>query len=166
MQFWAGVGLGFVANVVATKFWELWTRWQAHKAAEKFVGRWEAYLLKGRTVDTMPMKGAGLSVVSLRHGWWSVNSALLDVWSEDIGEHGEIRHHDGQIVLDDTIPWVATRIDRYVDSNEVAAQKLVIGPDFNIIYVLPDPTLSTFEGNYGKHAWRRQGVVPAGEAGD
>ena len=164
IQFWAGVALGFVANMVANQCWEFWRRYQAHTAARKFVGRWEAYDLKGRGVDTEPMKDAGLTVVSLKHSWWSINSALLDVWSEDIFDNGETRYHDGHIVIHPAIPWLATRIDRYVDSNEVAGQHLVISQDFNIIYVFPDPALSTLGGVYNKHAWRRQGAAPFSKA--
>lgn len=137
LEFWAGVGLGFVANIVATKVWELWTRWQAHNAARKFVGRWEGCALKGRSVDTLPMKGAGLTVVSLRHNCLSAKSGVLDVWSEDFGDDGQARHHEGHIIVDPVTPWLATRIDRYVDSNEIAAQRLVISPDSNIVLCFP-----------------------------
>ena len=160
IEFWAGVALGFVANILASQCWEFWKRFQAHKAAAKFVGTWVAYDLKGRNVDTVPMKGAGLTEVSSRHPWWSPNAAVLDFFSQDVDANsGATRDHDGRIVIDPAIPWLATRIDRYRDSNEVAQQRLVIGRDFDTIFVFPVPAFSTLGDVYGKHAWRRKGTT-------
>ena len=68
--------------------------------------------------------------------WWSANSAVLDVRADDIDTStGEKRAHDGHIVFHQGILWLATRIDRYADSNEIAQQQLVIAADFDIVYV-------------------------------
>jgi len=69
---------------------------------------------------------------------------------------GEKRDHDGHIVFDPAIPWLATRVFRYADSNEVGEQRLVIGPDYNVVYVFPVATVSTLGDVYAKHAWRRE----------
>lgn len=102
------------------------------------------------------MRGAGLTVVSSKPHWWSDNSAVLDVRSQDIdASTGKTRDHDGHIVIDPEFPWFATRIYRYADSSEIGEQRLVIGSDLNIVYVFPIPTVSTLGDVYGKHAWRR-----------
>ena len=58
--------------------------------------------------------------------------------------------------FDLAIPWLAIRIDRYADSNEIAEQRLVTGPDYNIVYIFPVAAGSTLGDGYGKHAWRRK----------
>jgi hypothetical protein len=130
-----------IASIIANYLWELGTRWSARKAASKLVGTWEAYNIHGRTIDTAPMKGAGLTVVSLKAQWWAADSGVLDVRAEDIDDStGRTRKHDGTIVLDPTNPWLATRIDRYADSNEISQQRLEIDPkDREIVYIFPDP---------------------------
>ena len=113
--------------------------------------------MTGRTVDTTPMPGAGLTIVSSKRHWWSADSAVLDVRADDIdAASGRKREHHGHIVIDPVFPWLATRIDRYVDSNEISEQRLVIGPDFNIVHVFPVATVATLGDVYGKHAWRRK----------
>jgi hypothetical protein len=156
--FWFGVALGFIANIVASQCWDLIARYRAWKAARKLVGTWVAYNMRGRTVDTTPMLGAGLTVVSAKRHWLSADSAVLDFSSQDNLSSGETRDHSGHIVFDPAIPWLATRIDRYADSNEIAEQRLVIGPDYNIVYVFPVAAGSTLGDVYGKHAWRRKGT--------
>jgi hypothetical protein len=50
---------------------------------------------------------------SAKGHWWSANSAVLDVFSQDIDvSSGKTRDHDGHIVFDPAIPWLATRIGR------------------------------------------------------
>ena len=157
--FWFGVALGFIANIIASQCWEFIARYRAWKGARKLVGTWVAYHMRGRMVDTTPMPGAGLTVVSAKGHWLSADSAVLDVRSQDINVlSGGTRDHDGHIVFDPVIPWLATRIDRYADSNELAEQHLVIGPDHNIVYVFPVATVATLGDVYGKHAWRRKGA--------
>lgn len=157
--FWFGVAIGFIANIIASQCWELVARYRAWKTARRLVGTWVAYNIHGRTVDTTPMPGAGLTVVSARRHCLSADSAVLDVRSQDVNvSSGERRDHDGHIVFNPVVPWLATRIDRYTDSNEVAEQRLVIGPDYNIVYVFPVPAGSTLGDVYGKHAWRREGA--------
>jgi hypothetical protein len=169
-EFWAGIligaligfVLGIVASIIANYLWELGSRRRAHKAAAKLVGTWVAYNIHGRTIDAEPMKGAGLTVVSLKPQWWVADSRVLDVRSEDIDEStGRRRRHDGSIVLDSMNPWLATRIDRYADSNEISQQRLHIDPkDCNTVYIFPDPSVATLGDVYGKHAWRRQEPSP------
>jgi len=166
-EFWAGILIGaligffagILASIIANYLWELGARRKAYKAAEKLVGTWVAFNIHGRTIDTTPMQGAGLTVVSLRPRWWTANSRVLDVRAEDIdASTGRVREHSGSIVLDSGNPWLATRIDRYADSNEISQQRLHIDPqDCNLVYIFPDPTVATLGDAYGKHAWRRQG---------
>jgi hypothetical protein len=166
-EFWKGTLIGaligffagIVASIIANYFWELGARWRAYKAAAKFVGTWVAYNLDGRTIDAVPMQGAGLTVVSLNPHWWAADSAVLDVRAQDIDDStGQTRKHSGNIVLDPTNPWLATRIVRYADSNEISQQGLEIDPaNCDIVYVFPDPAISTLGDVYGKHAWRRKG---------
>ena len=157
MNFWAGVVLGFVASILANHCWDLWKQYRAYKAAGKLVGTWVAYNIHGRTIDTTPMQGAGLTVVSSKPHWWSADSEVLDVYSQDIdASTGRTRKHDGTIVLDPVNPWLATRIDRYADSNEISQQRLEIDPGCDTVYIFPDPTVSTLGDVYGKHAWRRR----------
>jgi hypothetical protein len=157
MIFWAGVLLGFVANMVATYCWDWIERYKAHCSACRLVGTWVAYNVHGRHVDATPMEGAGLTEVSSKPHWWSENSAVLDVRAEDTNTvTGEKRQHDGHIVFDEAIPWLANRIDRYADSNEIAQQQLVIASDLDIVYVFPIATGATLGDVYGKHAWRRK----------
>jgi len=104
------------------------------------------------------MAGAGPTVVSLKSRWWSVDAGVLDFESFDIDNTGERRRHNGRIVMDPRVPWMATRIDRYEDSHEVAQQHLVISQDPSVLYVFPIPSGSTLGNVYKKHAWRRIGV--------
>ena len=157
MDFWAGVALGFFFNLVASQCWDFVGRYRAYKSARVLVGTWEAFNIQGRTVDTTPMKGAGLTVVSRRRGWWKVNSAVLDVRSCDIDPTtGKTREHDGHIVIDPAIPWKATRIDRYADSGEISQQTLVMNKDPDLIHVFPVPMIATLGNVYAPHAWRRK----------
>lgn len=168
-EFWAGTligaGLGFfagiVASVIATYLWELGARYKAYQAARRLVGTWVAYGIEGRRIDTKPMKGAGLTVVSLEHRWWAADSRILDVRSEDIDDStGQKRKHDGAIVLNSANPWLAIRMDRYADSNEISQQQLLIDPnDCNTVLVFPDPAVATLGDVYARHAWRRQEPV-------
>ena len=165
-EFWKGtligalVGFfaGIFASIIANYLWELAARWRAYRAAGKLAGTWVAYSIHGRTIDTAPMQGAGLTVVSLKPRWYTANSGVLDFRSEDIdASTGRTRKHDGTIVLDPVNPWLATRIDRYADSNEISQQRLEIDPkDCNTVYIFPDPAVATLGDVYGKHAWRRK----------
>jgi len=56
---------GFVTSIIAILLWELNLRFRAYKAACKLVGTWVAYKIHDRNIDTTPMQGAGLTVVSL-----------------------------------------------------------------------------------------------------
>lgn len=103
------------------------------------------------------MPGAGLTVVSAKPHWWSDNSAILDVRSQDIdASTRHTRDHDGHIVIDPAFPWLATRIERYADSDEIMEQRLVIAADLNTVYLFPIATVATLGDVYGKHAWRRK----------
>lgn len=157
--FWFGVGLGFIANIIASQCWEFVARYRAWKAAQKLIGTWVAYNIHGRMIDTTPMPGAGLTVGSSSRHWWSSKSAVLDVRAQDIDSAtGATRDHDGHIVFDSVIPWLATRIDRYIDSNELVQQQLVIAPGYDVVHVFPIPGVATLGDVYGKHAWRRKGA--------
>jgi len=160
-DFWKGIllgaligfFLGIVASIIATYLWDLKARWRAHEAGTKLVGTWTAYNIHGRTIDTTPMPRAGPTVVSLNHHWWEADSGVLDVHGQDIDPP---REHSGTIVLDPVKPWLASRIYRYADSDEIAQQRLEIDPaSRNTVYVFPDPSVATLGDVYGKHAWRR-----------
>lgn len=158
-DFWSGISLGtlfgFIASVFAAYTWDVKARLRAYRAARRLVGTWEAYSISGRRIQATPMPGAGLTAVSLKHRWWQGDSGVLSVRSEDIDSG---RKHDGSIVLDPSNPWLAVRIDRYADSNEISQQFLQLDPsDLNTILVFPDPRVSTLGDVYGKHAWRRKG---------
>jgi len=161
LVFWVGLLLGFVAGIIASVFanylWDWIARRLAYHTARRLVGTWEAYNIHGRLVDTTPMEGAGLTEVSSKPYWWSANSAVLDVRAQDIDKStGAKRDHDGYIVFDAAVPWLATRIDRYTDSNEVAQQQLVVGSNSDIVYLFPIATGAILSDVYGKHAWRRK----------
>ncbi len=152
-----GFFLGIVASIVANYQWDLRARRRAYKAARKLVGTWVAYNIHGRKIDTTPMQGAGLTIVSSKPHWWAADSGVLDVSSQDIDASGGTREHDGTIVLNPANPWLATRIDRYSDSNEISQQWLEMDPnDCDTVYIFPDPTVSTLGDVYAKHAWRRK----------
>jgi len=157
--FWFGVAIGFAANILASHCWEIISRFRSWKSARRLAGIWVAYNMRGRLVDTTPMLGASPTVVSAKRHWLSANSAVLAVRCQDIDvSTGQTRDHEGHIVLDPVIPWLATRIDRYLDSNELVEQRLVIGPDYNIVYVFPVASVATLGDVYARHAWRRQGA--------
>ena len=161
-KFWLGLLIGFpvgvLASILAGHYLEYRERYQAHKAASKLVGEWTAYCLEGRHLSQTPMAGAGPTVVSLKSHWWSADAGVLDFESFDIEAGGKRRSHNGRIVMDSRVPWMATRIDRYEDSYEVAQQHLVIGRDPSVVYVFPIPSGSTLGNVYAPHAWRKTGV--------
>ena len=157
MTFWGGVLLGFVASILANHYWDLRARYRAYRIAGRLVGAWVAYNIHGRTIDATPIPGSGLTKVSSKPHWWSDDSAVLDVHSQDLDpSSGQTRDHDGHIVINPALPWLATRIVRYADSNEISEQRLVIGSDFNTVYVFPVSIVATLGDVYGKHAWRRK----------
>ena len=152
-----GFFLGIIASILANYQWDLRARHRDYKAARKLVGTWVAYSIHGRTIDATPMQGAGLTVVSSKPHWWAADSRVLDVSSQDIDSSGRTREHNGTIILNPTNPWLATRIDRYADSNEISQQQLEIDPkDCNTVFIFPDPTVATLGDVYAKHAWRRK----------
>lgn len=162
-KFWLGLLIGFpvgiLASILASHYWEYLARCRAHKAARKLVGEWTAYDLEGRGLSQAPMKGAGPTVVSLKSRWWSAEAGVLDFESYDKDDAtGKRRPHNGRIVMDPRVPWMATRIDRYEDSHEVAQQHLVISRDPSVVYVFPIPSGSTLGNVYRPHAWRKTGV--------
>lgn len=158
-EFWAGLLIGFflgvVASLLANYVWDLRARYGAYKVARKLVGTWEAFNIDGRTIDTTPMPGA--TVVSSRR-WWAADAGVLDVRAQDNdASTGRTRRHSGTIVFDRANPWLATRILRYADSNEISQQRLQIDPDdCGIVHIFPDPTVATLGDVYRKHVWRRK----------
>jgi hypothetical protein len=161
-KFWFGLLIGFpvgiLASIFASHYWEYLARCRVHKAASKLVGEWTAYDLDGRSLSQTPMAGAGPTVVSLKSRWWSADAGVLDFESFDIDATGKRRSHNGRIVMDPKVPWMARRIDRYEDSHEVAQQHLVISRDPSVVYVFPMPSGSTLGNVYAPHAWRKTGV--------
>lgn len=158
-KFWLGVLIGFpvgiLASILASYYWEYCARYRAHKVARRLVGEWTAYNMEGRGLSQMPMAEAGPTVVSLNSHWWSPDAGVLDFESYDIDATGKRRPHNGRIVMDPRVPWMATRIDRYEDSHEVAQQHLVISRDPSVVYLFPIPSRSTIGNAYPPHAWRK-----------
>ena len=159
-DFWAGVLLGFLSGIVASIFanyyWELRGRFRAHANAERLVGKWTAYNVHGRNVDTTAMPGAGLTEISCNKHRLSADSHVLDVRSTDVSTEGSERHHSGNLVIDSRFPRLATRIDMYADSDEISEQRIVISRDFKTLYVFPVDTVATLGAVYGKHALRKE----------
>jgi len=154
---WSGLPIGIVAGVIANQAWEFVARNRANKAAKQLVGTWTAYDLDGRALSEKPMKGAGPTVVRSNTHWWSSDAGVLDFDSYDVADSGARRVHRGRIVIDTRVPWLATRIDRYEDSHEVAQQHLVISSDPSVVFVFPIPSGSTLGNAYSPHAWRKTG---------
>lgn len=146
-----------IASILANHYWEWLARRRAYEAARALAGNWIAYDINGRAIDDAPMKGAGLTVVSSKSHWWSKNSAVLDMHSDDFDSStGRSKPHLGNIVIDPRMPWLATRVGFYTDSNEIFEQRLVIGPDPNLIYVFPTSAGAPRGDVYGQHVLRRK----------
>ena len=157
MQFWAGLGIGFFLNLVATQFWELWKRRQAHADAKKLEGTWIAHnMLDARNVDLAhPMPNAGLTVIRSKRRWWVANSHVLDVVAEDVAP--TLRRQSGSLVIDPLFPRRATRLVCYEDSHEISEQKIVTSLDGNTLYVFPvDLSVAGVGIRYGRHALCRR----------
>ena len=140
----AGALLGFVANVIVNKVWEWLVRSRAHKAARGQVGTWTAHNIHGRDVDLAPMPGALLTTISARSRW-KADSHVLDVHGQD-DSNERIRDHDGYLAIDPACPRRAIRTVRYVDSDEIAEQRIEISRDNKTLYVFPaDPAGTTVD---------------------
>jgi len=150
-EFWAGLLLGFLfgvlGNILANHYWELLARFRTHATATKLVGTWTAYNMHGRVVDSTPMQGAGATVISATPHWWSANSGVLQVSSQDTSDG---RHHSGPLVIDPVCPRLATRILIYdAPADEVVEQRIIISHDFKrlyVFYVLATFGLSAYDG--------------------
>jgi len=146
--------VGFFLGLASNGVTELVARSNLHDAASQLVGTWTAHNIHGRDVDQEIMKGSGDTVVRLKaRSRFTREAGVLDFDSVDHPENAPKRHHSGRIVMHPNVPWVATRIDRYHDSNEVAYQTLVID-ESGIVFVFPDPAKSSLGDSYNKHAWR------------
>jgi hypothetical protein len=155
MDFWSGA-LGFVLGLAANKTSERWTIYRAHRAARRLAGEWIAHDYQpgdSRSIDTQPMLGAGLTVISAR-SWWQANSHVLDVYAQDV-DSGKVRNHHGWIAIDPARPQRATRTIFYEDSDEVEEQRIAISDDCNTLHVFDE----SVDGGYSKkHALRRRHV--------
>jgi hypothetical protein len=138
---------GIVTGMVANGGTALYARFQAYRAAEKFVAKWAMYKRDGRTLEA-PIDGA-LTEILVRP--WSSrcsrDSHVLPVRGTD----PDGRKHSGYFVIDPSCPWRATRTILYHDSDEIAEQRIEISPSGNALYVFPDPP----DQGYGQHALRR-----------
>lgn len=136
-DFWAGLLLGFlfgvVGNILVNHSWELIARFRTHATAKRLVGTWTAYNMDGRVVHSIPMEGAGPTVVSATSHWWTANSGVLQLSSQD----SDGRHHSGPLVIDPVCPRLATRILIYdaPTPDEVIEQRIIISQDFKTLYV-------------------------------
>ena len=150
------VGIG--ASWVVVVLWELWARYRAYKTADHLVGKWESYEIRGRMIDSTPMERASLTEVSHSRRRCEWDSGLLHAEGEDTNrDTGQKRKHSSSIVMDPGTPWLAWRILRYADSDEISQQRLEIDPDNrDTVFLFPDPTLASLGGGYNKHAWRRK----------
>ena len=158
---WIGFLLGIVAGFVVSYVWELRERLRLYKDSKKLVGSWTAFNVVGRNVEKTPMRGAGLTVATRKGGWFWARAGVLNVEARDIDEaNKQVRNHSGHIVLDRFVPWSATRIDRYEDSNELCEQRLILGTDPDVIYVFPSSHIASM--TYTPHAWRRSPkIIPS-----
>lgn len=153
MDFWSGV-FGFFFGLAANNISERWTLYRAHRAARKLAGEWVAYNYQSqdnRSIDSLPMPGAGLTVISAR-SWWRPHSHVLDVYAQDINS-GDVRNHHGWIAIDPARPQSATRTIFYYDSDEIEEQRILISDDGNTLHVFDE----SVDGGYSKkHALRRR----------
>jgi hypothetical protein len=153
MDFWSGV-LGFFFGLAANNISERWTFYRAHRAAKKLAGEWVAYNYQAnnnRSIDALPMPGAGLTVISARP-WWRPHSHVLDVYAQDINS-GNARNHHGWIAIDPARPQSATRTIFYYDSDEIDEQRILISDDGSTLHVFDE----SVDGGYSKkHASRRR----------
>jgi hypothetical protein len=137
-EYWSGLWLGFLLGVVGNflvgKYSELRARCRAYGAAKRLVGKWEAYNIRGRTLE--PMEAAGDTFVEAKPHWWARDSAVLQVSGVDKSDG---RHHTGPLVIDPVCSRKATRILIYdfPTPDEVMEQRVVISHDFKTLYVFP-----------------------------
>ena len=152
-----GALIGFFFSILANQVGEWRRRLRNHKIATNLVGKWVAYNVEGRRLASVPMGGAGPTFVKHRASKWSFDSGELEFESTDIGQDGTLRPHHGRIVIDSQVPWVATRLDRYPDSDEVAIQRLIFSEhNPQIIFVFPISASSSLGDAYAPHAWRKK----------
>jgi hypothetical protein len=123
------------------------------KQAQRWVGEWEAYDLKGRDLAE-PMKGAGPATVSLPD-WWKFSAKLTFECYECDAQGVPTRQQRGHISVDPDDPEAATRVGRYLDSAELYEQHLRM-LDNDTIIIIPIPEHSALGDIYGKHGWRRK----------
>jgi hypothetical protein len=148
---------GIGASLVVVILWDLRTRYRAYKTADHLVGKWESYEIHGGMIDSTPMEGASLTEVSHSRRRCAMDSGLLHAEGEDTNrDTGQKRKHSSSIVMDPGTPWLAWRILRYANSDEISQQRLEIDPDNrDTVFLFPDPTLAT-GGGFSKHAWQRK----------
>jgi hypothetical protein len=162
-EFWAGLLLGFlfgvIGNILANHYQDLRAQFRAHAKAKRLVGTWRAYNMHGRLVDSTPMEGAGLTVILAKAHWWSAESNVLDVSSQDSSDG---RHHSGSLVIDPVCSRLATRILIYdaPTPDEVVEQRIIISHDSKTLYV--SYVLATF----GLPAYRPAHVLCKVEGSD
>jgi hypothetical protein len=151
---WAGVLLGlpagFAVGILVNKVWELLVRSRANTVARELAGTWVAHEVDGRDVAPEPMLNALPTTISARP-WWKADSHVLDVTGQD-DSNGRVRDHMGYLAIDPACPWRAGRTVRYLDSEEIAEQRIEISRDNRTLYVFPaDPG-----AGYKRHALRRR----------
>ena len=115
--------------------------------------------MHGRLVDSTPMEGGGLTVIRAKAHWWSAESNVLDVSSQDSSDG---RHHSGPLVIDPVCSRLATRILIYdaPTPDEVVEQRIIISHDSKTLYVFY--VLATF----GLPAYRLAHVLCKVEGSD
>ena len=165
--------VGFVSGVLSSAlvayFVELWTRKRLHAAAKQLEGQWIAYdMLDGRTIDrSKPMKESWPTFMTPKP-WWrccAKDSHVLDISADHVSSDGQLRHHEGYLIIDRASPRLATRIVCYADSDEVAEQRIVISstvgdskkPD--TLHVFPVVTAAP-SVSYSRHALCKRAPSP------
>ena len=149
--------LGFFLGLAANNISERLTLYRAHRAARRLAGEWVAHDYEpgnNRSIDPRPMPGAGLTVISARP-WWSKSSHILDVHAQDV-DSGQVRNHHGYLAIDPIRPQRATRTIFYVDSDEIAEQRVEISDDDNTLHLFDESA----DGGYSKETALRRRMNP------
>ena len=146
------VETGLIGRFLSMLF-GLFSRVRTRHQAQKWVGDWEAYNLRGRDLAE-PMEGAGPTKVSLP-GWYKFSAKLKFECYDCDAQKRPSRHQAGHILVDPSDPEAATRVGRYLDSAELYEQRLRM-LDNDTILIMPVPEHSTLGDVYGKHGWRRK----------
>ena len=150
-----GFVLGLVGGLIVQYIWQLITRYRLYSKAHDLVGEWIPHNINGRHIEERRMPNAGTVQINHKHPkrWWTPTSHVLTVECYDlISETCRKRDHSGPLILDPVLPdTLATRIDRYDDSDELSRQDIVFSEDRKTMFVYPREKKA-----YDRHALRKK----------